>query len=395
MVEYIGLLRTASLLVAVLGLILLSLAAFVVWKYDLLDYYRFKTGKGKKKSVKQEQIVSQYYSEALSQDDSHEIINEEYEIDSENLSENITIGHNEQGEVRQIIENDVVDFSLTKRASNIPLPEGNEETTLLAEEPSVNKKIRVDFGSQNKNSVSNVDLSSFFEEDEGIDETDAIPLSKSNLDDEYENDEGIDETDVIEFQASRSLNSSGSEETELLSKEILDETDVLEVASNSSDNNDSNEEDEFALYIRNKEAFLGRSLTKAEISLAKLDFSSESDPQVEEIQVEEMDANKTQAQQDTEIVKADEDGSDETTMLNQISQDESETEELYRPQFDESEEESDDITTLLNDKEGENETMLLSGDARHYSLSSDLWSKQIINFEIDEKNRIVIYSLKK
>ena len=378
MVEYIGLLRTASLLVAVLGLILLSLAAFVVWKYDLLDYYRFKTGKGKKKSVKQEQIVSQYYSEALSQDDSHEIINEEYEIDSENLSENITIGHNEQGEVRQIIENDVVDFSLTKRASNIPLPEGNEETTLLAEEPSVNKKIRVDFGSQNKNSVSNVDLSSFFEEDEGIDETDAIPLSKSNLDDEYENDEGIDETDVIEFQASRSLNNSGSEETELLSKEILDETDVFEVASNSSDNNDSNEEDEFALYIRNKEAFLGRSLTKAEISLAKLDFSSESDPQVEE-----MDANKTQAQQDAEIVKADEDGSDETTMLNQISQDESETEELYKPQFDESEEESDDITTLLNDK------------ARHYSLSSDLWSKQIINFEIDEKNRIVIYSLKK
>lgn len=342
MVEYIGLLRTASLLVAVLGLILLSLAAFVVWKYDLLDYYRFKTGKGKKKSVKQEQIVSQYYSEALSQDDSHEIINEEYEIDSENLSENITIGHNEQGEVRQIIENDVVDFSLTKRASNIPLPEGNEETTLLAEEPSVNKKIRVDFGSQNKNSVSNVDLSSFFEEDEGIDETDAIPLSKSNLDDEYENDEGIDETDVIEFQASSSLNDSGSEETELLSKEIL------------------------------------------------LDFSSESVPQVEE-----MDANKTQTQQDAEIVKADEDGSDETTMLNQISQDESETEELYKPQFDESEEESDDITTLLNDKEGENETMLLSGDARHYSLSSDLWSKQIINFEIDEKNRIVIYSLKK
>ena len=51
MAEYIGLLKTASFFVAVLGFLLLGLSAFIVWKFDLLDYYRFKSGKGKKKTA--------------------------------------------------------------------------------------------------------------------------------------------------------------------------------------------------------------------------------------------------------------------------------------------------------------------------------------------------------
>ena len=111
MAEYIGLLKTASLFVAVLGFLLLGLSAFIVWKYDLLDYYRFKTGKGKKKTVdtKKPKTVSQYYSETLDESDSHEIINQEYGQDSGDLADNITIGRNAQGEVQQVIDNEIVD----------------------------------------------------------------------------------------------------------------------------------------------------------------------------------------------------------------------------------------------------------------------------------------------
>ena len=89
MAEYIGLLKTASLFVAVLGFLLVCLSAFIVWKHDLLDYYRFKTGKGKKKisEVERPKTISQYYSETLDESDSHEIINQEYGQDSGDLVE--------------------------------------------------------------------------------------------------------------------------------------------------------------------------------------------------------------------------------------------------------------------------------------------------------------------
>ena len=74
--ENINFIRNLSLGVLILGLLLLVVAILIFWKFDLLDYYRFKTGKKMKKTNSTSQsTVSQYYSEQLTSDDSHEIIN--------------------------------------------------------------------------------------------------------------------------------------------------------------------------------------------------------------------------------------------------------------------------------------------------------------------------------
>ena len=97
--ENINFIRNLSLGILILGLLLLVVAILIFWKFDLLDYYRFKTGKKMKKTNSTSQsTVSQYYSEQLTSDDSHEIINQDYYSDSGDLEEKIEeIGQIKEG----------------------------------------------------------------------------------------------------------------------------------------------------------------------------------------------------------------------------------------------------------------------------------------------------------
>ena len=272
MAEYIGLLKTASFFVAVLGFLLLCLSAFIVWKYDLLDYYRFKTGKGKKKAsdVEKPKTISQYYSETLNDDHSHEIINQEYEQDSSDLADNITIGRNNSGEIQQVIDNDVVDFSFKSKSPSIPLPEGSEETTLLGQAEH-SQKLHVPSDFDNEKVFESSIVEEVYENDNGIDETDVIPLPRPNFNEIYEADENIDETDVINIL--KPDENEGDEETQLLS-ENLDETDAINIEPSTADLKEEDDNRELDLHIKNKEAFLGRKLTAAEVALAKLELLS-------------------------------------------------------------------------------------------------------------------------
>ena len=371
MAEYIGLLKTASLFVAVLGFLLLGLSAFIVWKYDLLDYYRFKTGKGKKKAVdtKKPKTVSQYYSETLDESDSHEIINQEYGQDSSDLADNITIGRNAQGEVQQVIDNEVVDFTLKNRQSSIPLPEGTEETTLLGQNEDSTPKLYVNTSSGSVEEVCEV-----YEDDQGIDETDIIPLPKPESSEIYESDANFDETDIM--QIPQTDENEGSDETQLLN-ENLDETDAISIEPVSEATNKENDDKEFELHVRTKEAFLGRKLTAAELTLERLEFSSSTAPVTPKEPKEEvvistppqenvipLDSDETELLQREEGDKqAELDGSDETEVLTQpsqvqIFQEDDVTEDLAKEQ--ENSVADSEATTLFVDEEGEGETTVLS-----------------------------------
>lgn len=392
MAEYIGLLKTASLFVAVLGFLLLGLSAFIVWKYDLLDYYRFKTGKGKKKTVdtKKPKTVSQYYSETLDESDSHEIINQEYGQDSGDLADNITIGRNAQGEVQQVIDNEIVDFTLKNKQTSIPLPEGTEETTLLGQNENSTPKLYVNIPSR----IVEEGYATY-EDDQGIDETDIIPLPKPESSEIYENDADFDETDIM--QIPQVDENEGSDETQLLN-ENLDETDAISiepVVEVPEVTNGENNNEEFDLHVRTKEAFLGRKLTAAELTLEKLEFSSSTAPVTpkEEVvvptpsqeNVTPSDSDETELLQKKESDKqAELDGSDETEVLTQPSQvqvfqEDDVTEDLAKEQ--ENSAPDGEATTLFVDEEGEGETTVLSQPSKEPQLSTKLWGKQTTSFE--------------
>lgn len=406
MAEYIGLLKTASLFVAVLGFLLLDLSAFIVWKYDLLDYYRFKTGKGKKKAVdtKKPKTVSQYYSETLDESDSHEIINQEYGQDSSDLADNITIGRNAQGEVQQVIDNEVVDFTLKNRQSSIPLPEGTEETTLLGQNEDSTPKLYVDVSQ----GVVEEGYEAY-EDDQGIDETDIIPFPKPDSSEIYENDVDVDETDIM--QIPQADENEGGDETQLLS-ETLDETDAISIEPVAEVTNKENDDKEFELHVRTKEAFLGRKLTAAELTLEKLEFSSSTAPVTpkEEVVVPTpsqenvtpstpSDSDETELLQQKESDKqAELDGSDETEVLTQPSQvqvfqEDDVTEDLAKEQ--ESSAPDGEATTLFVDEEGEGETTVLSQPSKEPQLSTKLWGRQTTTFEVQRVVSAVVTGIKR
>lgn len=406
MAEYIGLLKTASLFVAVLGFLLLGLSAFIVWKYDLLDYYRFKTGKGKKKAVdtKKPKTVSQYYSETLDESDSHEIINQEYGQDSSDLADNITIGRNAQGEVQQVIDNEVVDFTLKNRQSSIPLPEGTEETTLLGQNEDSTPKLYVDVSQ----GVAEEGYEAY-EDDQGIDETDIIPLPKPKSSEIYENDANFDETDIM--QIPQTDENEGSDETQLLN-ENLDETDAISIEPVAEVTNKESDDKEFDLHVRTKEAFLGRKLTAAELTLERLEFLSSTAPVApkEEVVVPTpsqenvtpstpSDSDETELLQQKESDKqAELDGSDETEVLTQPSQvqvfqEDDVTEDLAKEQ--ESSAPDGEATTLFVDEEGEGETTVLSQPSKEPQLSTKLWGRQTTTFEVQRVVSAVVTGIKR
>ncbi len=403
MAEYIGLLKTASLFVAVLGFLLLGLSAFIVWKYDLLDYYRFKTGKGKKKAVdtKKPKTVSQYYSETLDESDSHEIINQEYGQDSGDLADNITIGRNAQGEVQQVIDNEVVDFTLKNRQSSIPLPEGTEETTLLGQNEDSTPKLYVNTSSGSVEEVCEV-----YEDDQGIDETDIIPLPKPESSEIYERDADIDETDIM--QIPQADENEGGDETQLLN-ETLDETDAISIEPIAEVTNKESNDEEFDLHVKTKEAFLGRKLTAAELTLEKLEFSSSTAPVTpkEEVvvptpsqeNVTPSDSDETELLQQEESDKqAEFDGSDETEVLTQPSQiqvfqEDDVTEDLAKEK--ENSAPDGEATTLFVDEEGEGETTVLSQPNKEPQLSTKLWGRQTTTFEVQRIVSAVVTGIKR
>lgn len=403
MAEYIGLLKTASLFVAVLGILFLCLSAFIVWKYDLLDYYRFKTGKGKKKTVdtKKPKTVSQYYSETLDESDSHEIINQEYGQDSGDLADNITIGRNTQGEVQQVIDNEVADFTLKNRQSSIPLPEGTEETTLLGQNEDSTPKLYVNTSSGSVEEVCEV-----YEDDQGIDETDIIPLPKPESNEIYESDANFDETDIM--QIPQTDENEGSDETQLLN-ETLDETDAISIEPIAEVTNKESNDEEFDLHVRTKEAFLGRKLTAAELTLEKLEFSSSTasvTPKEEVVVPTPSQENVTPSDSDeTELLQQKEgnnqtesDGSDETEVLTQPSQiqvfqEDDVTEDLAKEK--ENSAPDGEATTLFVDEEGEGETTVLSQPNKEPQLSTKLWGRQTTTFEVQRVVSAVVTGIKR
>ena len=403
MAEYIGLLKTASLFVAVLGFLLLGLSAFIVWKYDLLDYYRFKTGKGKKKvvNVEKPKTVSQYYSETLDESDSHEIINQEYGQDSGDLVDNITIGRNAQGEVQQVIDNEVVDFTLKNRQSSIPLPEGTEETTLLGQNEDSTPKLYVDV----PQGVVEEGYEAY-EDDQGIDETDIIPFPKPESSEIYENDVDVDETDIM--QIPQADENEGGDETQLLN-ETLDETDAISIEPIAEVTNKESNDEEFDLHVRTKEAFLGRKLTAAELTLEKLEFSSSTAPVTpkEEVvvstppqeNVAPSDSDETELLQQEEGDKqAEFDGSDETEVLTQPSQiqvfqEDDVTEDLAKEK--ENSAPDGEATILFVDEEGEGETTVLSQPNKEPQLSTKLWGRQTTTFEAQRAESKVLTGIKR
>ena len=426
MAEYIGLLKTASFFVAVLGFLLLCLSAFIVWKYDLVDYYRFKTGKGKKKTsdIEKPKTISQYYSETLNDDHSHEIINQEYDQDSTDLADNITIGRNNSGEIQQVIDNDVVDFSFKSKPSSIPLAEGSEETTLLGQTEH-SQKLHVSSDFDNEKVFESSIIEEVYENDNGIDETDVIPLPRPNFNEIYEADENIDETDVINIL--KLDENEGGEETQLLS-ENLDETDAINIEPSTADLKEEDGNSELDLHIKNKEAFLGRKLTAAEVALAKLEISSltasaKSKENVKNLPKEDsketlshLDSDETELLQpenrksvqeefdgsdETELlqrevvssVQEESDGSDETELLNKPVQDDDVTEDLSKEQGDSVQD--NEATTLLVDEDGEAETTILSQPSNEEKLSSSLWTKQTTKFEISKNGNLVVTAVKK
>lgn len=403
MAEYIGLLKTASFFVAVLGFLLLCLSAFIVWKFDLLDYYRFKSGKGKKKTVNVEKpkTVSQYYSETLDESDSHEIINQEYGQDSGDLIDNITIGRNSQGEVQQVIDNEVVDFTLKNRQSSIPLPEGTEETTLLGQNEDSTPKLYVDV----PQGVVEEGYEAY-EDDQGIDETDIIPFPKPDSSEIYENDVDVDETDIM--QIPQADENEGGDETQLLS-ETLDETDAISIEPVAEVTNEESDDKEFDLHVRTKEAFLGRKLTAAELTLERLEFLSSTAPVApkEEVvvstppqeNVAPSDSDETELLQQEEGDKqAEFDGSDETEVLTQPSQiqvfqEDDVTEDLAKEK--ENSTPDGEATTLFVDEEGEGETTVLSQPNKEPQLSTKLWGRQTTTFEAQRAESKVLTGIKR
>ena len=161
------------------------------------------------------------------------------------------------------------------------------------------------------------------------------------------------------------------------------------------------------MHIKNKEAFLGRKLTAAEVALAKLEISSltasaKSKENVKNLPKEDsketlshLDSDETELLQpeNRKSVQEESDGSDETELLNKPVQDDDVTEDLSKEQGDSVQD--NEATTLLVDEDGEAETTILSQPSNEEKLSSSLWTKQTTKFEISKNGNLVITAVKK
>ena len=214
----------------------------------------------------------------------------------------------------------------------------------------------------------------------------------------YESDANFDETDIM--QIPQTDENEGSDETQLLN-ENLDETDAISiepVVEAAEVTNKENNNKEFDLHVRTKEAFLGRKLTAAELTLERLEFSSSTAPVTPKETKGEVvistppQENVTPSDSDeTELLQRKEgneqtelDGSDETEVLTQPSQvqvfqEDDVTEDLAKEQ--ENSVADGEATTLFVDEEGEGETTVLSQPSKEPQLSTKLWGKQTTSFE--------------
>ena len=207
MIDTIDTLNKISFYLAIFGFILLLVVVFIVWKNDLVDYYRIKRGKPRKgkalSPTPSKAKINQYYSDYHSNtDDSHEIINTNIEEDSENLSDRIVIGVNKQNRQHNDSfgeeETELLKTDDSETAKLIQNALGSEETTLL------------------QNNTSQEDL----------DETDKIDMDLYKIR-PVENFEMLDETELeaeikaIEAEIADSFNEDGSEETTLLNQQSM------------------------------------------------------------------------------------------------------------------------------------------------------------------------------
>ena len=295
-------------------------------------------------------------------------------------------------------------LTLKNRQTSIPLPEGTEETTLLGQNENSTPKLYVNIPSR----IVEEGYATY-EDDQGIDETDIIPFPKPDSSEIYENDVDVDETDIM--QIPQADENEGGDETQLLS-ETLDETDAISIEPVAEVTNKENDDKEFELHVRTKEAFLGRKLTAAELTLEKLEFSSSTAPVTpkEEVVVPTpsqenvtpstpSDSDETELLQQKESDKqAELDGSDETEVLTQPSQvqvfqEDDVTEDLAKEQ--ESSAPDGEATTLFVDEEGEGETTVLSQPSKEPQLSTKLWGRQTTTFEVQRVVSAVVTGIKR
>lgn len=232
-VNILKLLGTALFFV---GLLLAIFSWFVFYQNDLSDYLRFKLGKPlkKKESTRNTQIISQYYSEKLSDNDEvveHEIVNSTESIpsDTEELS---FLGRDDNGNVSQVIIDE--DLDVTPQL-DILSEEGEEETSLLPSERS------------------EVDETSDLNQLEGdLDETVVeIISSSSSLTPKMDNGEFVpvepvlDETVVEIISAPVEIDSEGSEDTTVL--EVAEEEETEELTTLLNDESDVHVEEQTVL----------------------------------------------------------------------------------------------------------------------------------------------------
>ena len=210
--------------------------------------------------------------------------------------------------------------------------------------------------------------------------------------------------------------------------ENLDETDAIHIEPSTADLKEEDDDNkELDLHIKNKEAFLGRKLTAAEVALAKLELlsstaSAKSEEDVKNLPKEDsketlshLDSDETELLQpenkesvqeefdgsdETELlqrevgasVQEESDGSDETELLNNPVQDDDATEDLSKEQQDSVQD--NEATTLLVDEDGEAETTILSQSNNGEKLSSSLWAKQTTKFEISKNSNLLVTAVK-
>lgn len=354
--ENINFIRNLSLGVLILGLLLLIVAILIFWKFDLLDYYRFKTGKKMKKtnSISQS-TVSQYYSEQLASDDSHEIINQDYYSDSGDLEEKVEeIGQIKEGVVSQVIADDAV--------QNFTTYLGMEDTTVL---PKEEQKVYLDPNGENDTTILG-----YANEQQEI---------QSGSEDTTVLEEDLDETDIVELPKIEDAQEDevGSDETQLLaSDENLDETDVVELTS-------------LRLYLENQEKLLGRSMTTAEKKLAEIEYEDSNHSSVQSTTVPMIE----EGSEDTEVLqKAEEtvevdDPTEELIPVPSGNVTPASQEEKF-PTLDVKAEES-----ILFETEGEEETTVLSNKEldKEAASSTKLWSSQTSKFKVQKQDEIVVY----
>ena len=354
--ENINFIRNLSLGVLILGLLLLIVAILIFWKFDLLDYYRFKTGKKMKKTNSTLQsTVSQYYSERLGSDESHEIVNQDYYSDSGDLEEKVEeIGQIKEGIVSQVIADETVrDFTTYL---------GVEDTTVLPKEES---KVYLDPNGENDTTILG-----YADEQQEI---------QDGSGDTTVLEEDLDETDIVELPKIEEDQEDeiGSDETQLLvSDENLDETDVVDLTS-------------LRLYLENQEKILGRSMTTAEKKLAEMEYEDSKCSNVQSTTA----ATVAEGSEDTEVLQKVEETDEIDVPTEELAPISSSNvtpipQEKTSPALDEKTEES-----VLFETEGEEETTILSNKEldRKAASSTKLWSNQTSKFQVQKHGEIIVY----